>query len=134
MRTSGKISLIIRDESLDFDLIESLLLVKATKAIKKGQFISKSRIAKCDIWKFDIKLNSLDDFESKMEQFLDTFLEAKIAIFKLQELYNHVGVVFSLSSEYGQLGFSLTSVLLKKISELELEIAFDIISFGKVED
>ncbi|MCT4543804.1 MAG: DUF4279 domain-containing protein [Vallitalea sp.] len=134
MSSLGKISLIIRDYELDFTNIDSSLSVKATTVIKKGHMISKTRIAKFDIWIYDVHFFSIDDIEIKIKEFVDVFGEKQAEILRIKNQYKYVGITCNIVTEYGQVGILLSPYLVEKLNMLSLGIDFDIISYGNVEN
>ncbi|MBW4085752.1 DUF4279 domain-containing protein [Paenibacillus sp. S150] len=131
----GSFSFIVRDENLNFEEISEKLSVLPTSTIKKGQIIRTGGTAQAlyDIWRFEIALSEQVEPDEVLESLLQKLTPNFEKVNELVGKYKEVNINCYLRSEYGQMGFELSSEIVRKIALLGVGVDFHILSFGGVE-
>lgn len=127
----GYIALIIENESLNFQFLNSSIGLEPSKMVKKGEKSKVGRVALGDRWIYDIHFLE-DDFSEKVFKFIDILDARKDIINKVKETAT-VEIAFYIVSEMGQFGYALTAEQLKQFSSFGVNINFDLLSYGLVE-
>lgn len=134
MKSKGRIVFLIRDKELDFKNISTCLKIEPTKITTKGQFVTSSRIAKFDVWRYEKIYMDINNISMVLEELIDELLKKQKYIITLLSQYDYVGITCYVVSELGQIGISLTEAVIKKLNALGIGVNFDIISYGEVEN
>lgn len=108
--------------------------IMPTKIIHKGDIIILRKKAPKNRWIYELKYNNEKEFIESLEKILNQLCNKRKYIKYLGEIYDEVNFSIYVRSEFAQIGFSLPSYILKKISSLDCTLNFDILSFGKVPD
>ncbi|MCH5185393.1 MAG: DUF4279 domain-containing protein [Oscillospiraceae bacterium] len=129
--TCGHISLTIYGDKLNFDNITSILELQPTKTIRKGDNIRNNNrfVAEKDLWIYEKKYNDLESLNISLTDFLEEIEKIKNTDNKLEKR-----VRIYIQSEPAQIFFSLPQVILKKISDLKLDMDISILSWGFAEN
>lgn len=129
---NGNISLSIMSEENKLDFIDSLLDIKATKMIHKGDIIALKRISQNNIWLYSIKFDE-NQYNETIEIFMKRLIKSIDIIKELKKKYI-VTLTLYVRSEFAQLGICLDKSIIKMVSQLDLDLEIDVLSFGMVED
>lgn len=129
---NGNISLSIMSEENKLDFIDSLLDIKATKIIHKGDIIAVKRISQNNIWLYSIKFDE-NQYNETIEIFMKRLIKSIDIIKELKKKYI-VTLTLYVRSEFAQMGICLDKSIIKMVSQLDLDLEIDILSFGMVED
>jgi len=130
---TGSIEFVISDNVLDFENISSRLMVTPTKCVKKNERVTQSRNAPYDVWILKVMFNDEMSFENELGLLLAKLIEKKDEIIMFKSVYNQVCLDFYVRSDLGQLGFTLNSDIIQKISVLNIGLNFHILSLGYAE-
>lgn len=128
----GTIALIISGEKLDLKEIKENIELDPNRVIKIGQKLPLENIAKCNRWIYEQKFYEYN-FEEIMGDFINNIFPFKASIKEFSEM-NDVDLNIYINSDYGQLGFSLSTEVIKELEDLSLKLNFHILSYGMVED
>jgi hypothetical protein len=123
-----KVSLRIFGDDLIPETISGLLQCKATEAVKKNDltgYSQKRDTARTGSWHFNIDENDPSTLEQKIEKLLIQMTENP-AIWKRLTTDFKVDIFCGLFLEEFNEGFNLSPEVLKKLSDRNLEIGFDI--------
>ncbi len=85
-------------------------------------------------WIYEIKYNDEQEYIESLEKMIDKLCKRKEYIKELMAIYDEVYITIYIRSEFAQIGYSLPSHILKKISLLGCTLHFDILSFGMAID
>lgn len=129
---NGNISLSIMSEENKLDFIDSLLDIKATKIIHKGDIIALKKISQNNIWLYSIKFDE-NQYNETIEIFMKRLIKSIDIIKELKKKYS-VTLTLHVRSEFAQMGICLDKSIIKMVSQLDLDLEIDILSFGMVED
>lgn len=129
---NGNISLSIMSEENKLDFIDSLLDIKATKIIHKGDIIAVKRISQNNIWLYSIKFDE-NQYNETIEIFMKRLIKSIDIIKELKKKYI-VTLTLYVRSEFAQVGICLEKSIIKMVSQLDLDLEIDVLSFGMVED
>lgn len=105
-----------------------------TKIIDKGDIIALGRTALQNQWLHIVKFNGENEYLQKLEKFAGQLNEKTEYVNQLSTKYEKVSINIYIRSEFAELGFSLPSHVLKKLSKLECDVNFEIFSFGMAMD
>lgn len=130
MELTGSLAFAIRDEKLNFNDIKKNIQIEPTKIIRKGQIIVGDKKAPLDIWSYKVEM--LSDI-NELNNLLNQLIPYSNYIKKIQKIYKDVVISCYLRSDMGQIGFEITSEVIKKLNTLGLDIEFHILSFGYVQ-
>lgn len=130
----GSICLRISDQELDLSKIDDKLGIHNSRMIFKNQQLHGNRTSKYNIWLYKEKYYSENDFDKVLYTFIDLLNSRKEIMKELKVCYEEVCIIIYLCSEYGQIGYSLKKEFIEKLQQLDMDISFDILSFGLVED
>lgn len=129
---NGNISLSIMSEENKLDFIDSLLDIKATKIIHKGDIIALKKISQNNIWLYSIKFDE-NQYNETIEIFMKRLIKSIDIIKELKKKYS-VTLTLHVRSEFAQMGICLDKSIIKMVSQLDLDLEIDVLSFGMVED
>ena len=130
---NGTIAFTISDNDLDIAEIETELCFKPTKCVKRGQQISKFKIAPFDVWLYQIDFEGEMSFENELDNLMAELSKSLSAINNIRKRYREVTLDFYIRSEMGQMGLTLNSSTLQKLACVGLDANFHILSYGLVE-
>lgn len=128
----GSICLTIADDVLNSEEIKNILKLEPSKFIEKNHNGNK-RIKK-SVWIYKMKFTDNDSLKGTLDRFIMIFSEKQELIKILQKKYKEIYIKVYLRSDYGQIGYTLKKDFLKKLVLLDMDIDFDILSFGLVEN
>lgn len=124
---NGNISLSIMSEENKLDFIDSLLDIKATKMIHKGDIIAQKRISQNNIWLYSIKFDE-NQYNETIEIFMKRLIKSIGIIKELKKKYI-VTLTLYVRSEFAQMGICLDKSIIKMVSQLDLDLEIDVLSF-----
>ena len=79
---------------------------------------------------YKISFNDEDEFIESLEKMITLLYKYKEYIDYLKTIYEEVKVTIYIRSDYAEIGFSLSSDIIKKMSLLGCTFNFEILSFG----
>ncbi len=101
-----------------------------TKIVQKGDKIAIGKKAPKNKWMYKISFNDEDEFIESLEKMITLLYKYKEYIDYLKTIYEEVKVTIYIRSDYAEIGFSLSSDIIKKMSLLGCTFNFEILSFG----
>lgn len=132
MNFNGEIVFAIADDNpIEVDFGEDML---PTRIINKDDVIALGRKAPKYRWIYEIKYNDEQEYIEILEEMFDKLCKRKEYIKELMAKYDEVDITIYIRSEFAQIGYSLPSHILKKVSSLGCKLHFDILSFSMVMD
>ncbi len=132
--TVGNISLIIKDNSLDFKEISNNFNLENITITRKGDIISNAfGEAKYDTWLYQLKIDVNENINDAFKRFIKSIANAKEFI-KLIVLEHDICIKLYLQSDFAQIGFELSSDVINSIAGLNLKLELSILSWGGVKD
>lgn len=130
MKGNMNISFISLENDLEY--INELLGVKATKIIRLGDKVTSKRVSEKNIWIYSVMFDSTN-YNQEITKFLQLFIDKSEMIKQLKKA-NTVMLTLQIRSEFGQIGLSLDNSIMKMISDMRLNLAIDILSFGAIKE
>lgn len=126
----------ISDLNLNFNEIKENIKIVPTKVIRRGQLVgySKNKKAPYDICLYEEKITNEEKPFGHLDNLLNELLPYCEYIKKISKLYDQVDINCYIRSDFGQIGFTLTSEVINMIKIFGININFHILSFGEVED
>ena len=89
-----------------------------TKIVQKGDKIAIGKKAPKNKWMYKISFNDEDEFIESLEKMITLLYKYKEYIDYLKTIYEEVKVTIYIRSDYAEIGFSLSSDIIKKMSLL----------------
>ncbi len=128
----GRFSLMIRGEGLDPEELESLLTLKATSFIRKGELLSRlPRIeATEDLWVHEIPLTDPNGADTQLNQLLGVLLSRSPDLRTLTERCQ-VALRLYVRSNRAHISYRLMPTTLQKLTVLGLPIELSSLSWGE---
>ena len=125
---NGEIVFCISDnETLEINMGTEIL---PTKVINKGDVIALGRRAPMNKWMFKIAYDGETEFITSLEKMVNQLYNVKEYVNELIQRYAEVNLMINMRSEFAEMGCSIPSDIIKKISELNCSLDFRILSFG----
>lgn len=136
MDISGKFVFSITDSNLNFGELEKNILIKPTKIIRKGQFVGKLKNIEAprDIWLYEVKITDNENIFIHLSSLLIQLLPYSNYIKNMIDQYEEVAISCYLRSDFGQIGFQVSSEIISKLEKLGLKLNFHILSLGGIKD
>lgn len=132
MNFYGEITFDISDDNcIEIDLGADIL---PTRIVNKGDLIVLGRKAPKYRWIHKERYADEKEYISVLDNLLDKLCNRREYIRKLAKTYEEVCISVYIRSDFAQIGYSLPSYILKKISLLDCTLVFEILSFGGVLD
>jgi len=103
---------------------------KPTKIVNKGDVVALGRKAPKYRWIYEIKYNGEKEYFENLDKMLNQLCEKKEYINQLTKTYEEVSINIYIRSDFAEIGYSVPSYTLKKISLLDCTLNFEILSFG----
>lgn len=104
--------------------------VLPTKTIKKGDVVALGRKASKYRWMYEIKYDDEKEYYKSLEKMISQLCERREYINQLTKIYEEVSINIYIRSDFAEMGFSLPSIILEKISLLNCTLNFEIFSYG----
>lgn len=130
----GEIVFSICDKNVDFEDLRINIPIEYYKVIKRGELIANCRTAPYDIWSIEKKVDNYNDINIRLKEIINMIIPYSQYIKQALILYQEVNLDFYIRSEYGQMGFSINSDNISLLQLLGLDINFNILSYGKVDN
>lgn len=130
MIDSGKCSLIIRGNKLNFVEIEENLNIKPSRIVRHGEIISKTiGESQCDVWVLEMGIDENVLPDKALESLLSTIMSAKAY---LQSIANYADLVIKcyVQSDYAQIHFDISPNVLRTLAEFDIKFEISILSWG----
>ncbi|MDE7446200.1 MAG: DUF4279 domain-containing protein [Lachnospiraceae bacterium] len=105
-----------------------------TKVINKGEEVALGRKAPKYRWMYEVKYDSEREYLENLEKIISQLCERSEYINQLTKIYEEVSISIYIRSDFAEIGFSLPSIILKKMSLLDCTLNFEILSFGMAID
>jgi ribosomal 50S subunit-recycling heat shock protein len=132
MINSGNCGLVIRGHELNFNEIQNNLKIKPSRAVKKGEVISKVvGESEYDLWVYEIKLNEAKKPDQILEDLLSILNPHKAYIQNIAK-YADVRMKCYVQSDYAQIYFELSPNVIKELASMEIKLEISILSWGGV--
>lgn len=129
MVDSGRCSVIIRGNSLDFDDIAKNIAIKPSQIIRRGEKSSKFRTLNLyDIWIYDVVYEN-NEINKTLENLLIHFEPYDEYLVGLSHDVD-VSLRCYIQSDYAEIGWSFYPELLRKLAEMKIKLEFSIFSWG----
>ena len=129
---NGEISFEIADiEYIDVNLGTE---IKPSKIVNKGNVVALGRKATKYKWIYEIKYDDEAEYFNSLEKMVNQLYEKKEYINQLTSRYEEVSINIYIRSEFAEIGYSIPSHILKKLSLLDCSVNFSILSFGMAID
>ncbi len=129
---NGEISFEVADvEYVEVDLGTE---IKPSKIVNKGDVVVLGRKAPKYKWIYEIKYNGEEEYFNGLDKMLNQLCERKEYINQLTSRYEEVSINVYIRSDFAEIGYSIPSHILKKLSLLDCPLNFSILSFGMVID
>lgn len=106
--------------------------IQPTKVIKKGQIIALGKKAPKNRWLYEIKYDGEKEYNQNLERMVSQLCERSEYINQLTQLYEEISINIYIRSDFAEIGYSLPNHILQKLSKLNCELNFYILSFGMV--
>ncbi len=125
---NGEISFEVADvEYVEVDLGTE---IKPSKIVNKGDVVVLGRKAPKYKWIYEIKYNGEEEYFNGLDKMLNQLCERKEYINQLTSRYEEVSINVYIRSDFAEIGYSIPSHILKKLSLLDCPLNFSILSFG----
>ena len=128
----ARFSLLLHGESLPMEQIESMLELKATRTLHKGDVINRLPLIEAadDEWMHTISLSAPQTEDTGLNQLLSHLLAHGEAMAQLKAAFS-VELRMYVQSDYAQMAYSLMSETLKKLAAIDLPLSISSLSWGE---
>lgn len=124
----GEIVFGIADEKhLEVDLGVEMM---PTKIVNKGDVVVLGRKAPKNKWMYKITYDNDEEYLESLDKMVNQLSEKAEYINELTRTYEEVNITIYMRSEFAEIGCSIPSHILKKLSLLDCPLNFCILSFG----
>lgn len=128
----GEIVFGITDEKhLEVDLGPEMM---PTKIINKGDAVVLGRKAPKNRWMYKISYDNEKEYLESLDKMVNLLSDKAEYINELTRTYEEVSIKIFLRSEFAEMGYSIPSQIIKKLSLLDCPLDFYILSFGMAID
>lgn len=128
----GEIVFGIADEKhLDVDLGPEMM---PTKIINKGDAVVLGRKAPKNRWMYKISYDNEKEYLESLDKMVNLLSGKAEYINELTRTYEEVSIKIFMRSEFAEMGYSIPSQIIKKLSLLDCPLDFYILSFGMAID
>lgn len=128
----GEIVFDIADEKhLDVDLGPEMI---PTKIVNKGDVVVLGRKAPKNSWMYKISYDNEKEYLESLDKMVNLLSGKAEYINELTRTYEEVSIKIFMRSEFAEMGYSIPSHILKKLSLLDCPLDFYILSFGMAID
>lgn len=127
---NGKIVFDIADvKRLEVDLGAEMI---PTKSVNKDDVIALGRKALKNRWLYKISYGNEKEYLESLDKMLTQLSSKAEYVNELTRTYEEVSITIYIRSEFAEIGCSIPSYILKKLSLLDCPLNFNILSFGMV--
>lgn len=128
----GEIVFGIADEKhLDVDLGPEMI---PTKIVNKGDVVVLGRKAPKNMWNYKISYDDEKEYLESLDKMVNLLSGKAEYINELTRTYEEVSIKIFMRSEFAEMGYSIPSQIIKKLSLLDCPLDFYILSFGMAID
>lgn len=106
--------------------------LQPTREINVGDKVALGKVAPMNRWIYKELYEGHEGFYNTLNHIVDMLYLQREYINCLIREYDEVGITIYMRSEYGQMGFTLPSDIIRKCSVLDCPIHVDILSYGGV--
>lgn len=132
MMFHGEIVFDIADEEhMEVDLGAVII---PTKIVKKGDVVALGRKAPKNRWMYKISYSNEKEYLESLEKMANQLSDKAEYVNKLARTYEEVSIIIYMRSEFAEIGCSIPSHILKKLSVLDCPLNFSVFSFGMAID
>ncbi len=125
---NGEIVFAITDaEHIEADMGTEM---KPSKIVNKGDVVALGRKAPKNKWIYEIKYSGEEEYFKSLDMMINQLCERKEYINQLKKQYEEVIITIYIRSEFAEIGCSIPSHIIKKLSLLDCPLDFCILSFG----
>lgn len=129
---NGEIVFEIADEEhVEVDLGAEII---PTKIVKKGDVVVLGRKAPKNRWMYKISYSNEKEYLESLEKMANQLSDKAEYVNKLARTYEEVSIIIYMRSEFAEIGCSIPSHILKKLSVLDCPLNFSVFSFGMAID
>lgn len=128
----ARFSLLLHGDGLPMADIESMLELKATRTLKKGEVVNQLPLiqAETDEWIHTILLEAPEGADLRLNQLLSHLTRHAEALKQLQAKYR-VELRLYVQSDYAQMTYDLVPETLQHLAELSLPLGVSSLSWGE---
>ena len=101
-----------------------------TKVVAKGDVVTLGRKAPKNRWLYKVKYDQEGKYLETLDMFVTRLCNQNEYINRLTKIYEEVSVNIYIRSDFAEIGFSIPSSILKKMSLLDCTVNFEILSYG----
>lgn len=101
-----------------------------TKIVNKGDVVALGRKAPKNRWLYKISFGNEKEYLESLEKMINQLSDKADYINELTKTYEDVSIVIYIRSDFAEIGCSIPSHILKKLSLLDCPLDFSIFSFG----
>ena len=83
---------------------------------------------------YEVKYDNEREYLENLEKIISQLCERSEYINQLTKIYEEVSISIYIRSDFAEIGFSLPSMIFKKMSLLDCTLNFEILSFGMAID
>ena len=105
-----------------------------TKIVNKGDVVALGRKAPRNRWLYEIRYNGEEEYLQGLDKMAGQLCQNKEYINELTKVYEEVSITIYMRSDFAEIGYSIPSYILKKLSLLDCTLNFEILSFGMAMD
>jgi len=128
----GNCGLIIRGHKLNFDEIENNLKINPSRAVKKGEVISKVvGESEYDLWVYEMKMDDTKKIDQILRDLLSIISPRKAYIQSIAK-YADVRIKCYVQSDDAQIYFELSPNAINELASLGIRLEISILSWGGV--
>lgn len=125
---NGEIVFDIADEKhLKIDLGAEMI---PTKIVNKDDMVALGRKAPKNRWLYKISYGNEKEYLESLDKMLTQLSSKAEYVNELTRTYEEVSIIIYIRSEFAEIGCSIPSHILKKLSLLDCPLNFSIFSFG----
>lgn len=118
---------IANTERLEVDLGAQMI---PTKIVNKGDVVALGRKAPKNRWLYKISYGNENEYLESLDKMISQLSSKAEYINELTRTYEDVSIIIYIRSDFAEIGYSIPSHILKKLSLLDCPLNFSILSFG----
>lgn len=104
--------------------------IAPTRIVSKDDIVALGRRAPKHRWVYEIQYDGESEYFDALEKMLVLLCQKKEYVNKLTKIYEEVGLNIYIRSDFAEIGCTLPNHILKKLSLLDCDLDFEILSFG----
>lgn len=101
-----------------------------TKIVTIDEVVALGRKAPKNRWMYKLTYRNEKEYLVCLEKMIDQLSSRAELVNELIQIYEDVSINIYIRSEYAEIGYSIPHYILKKLSLLDCDINFEILSFG----